>query len=83
MRWVNVKLALRMALEENSFEVDAFDDPVMEKGVYNLPILDIKMPKMHGFKIYRGLLTTIATRTRSTYMWCKPIVACCGPSKLH
>ena len=31
IRWANIKLALRMALEENSFEVDALDDPVMEK----------------------------------------------------
>jgi len=54
-----------------------------KKGVYNLLILDIKMPKMHGFELYRGLRTTVATRTRSICMWCKPIVACCGPSKLH
>ena len=56
----DVKLALKIALEENGFEVDAFDDPIMaldhfKKGVYDLLILDIKMPKMHGFKLYREI----------------------------
>jgi DNA-binding response OmpR family regulator len=56
----DVKLALKIALEENGFEVDAFDDPIMaldnfKKGVYNLLILDIKMPKMHGFELYREI----------------------------
>jgi DNA-binding response OmpR family regulator len=56
----DVKLALKIALEENGFEVDAFDDPVMaldnfRKGVYDLLILDIKMPKMHGFELYREI----------------------------
>ena len=56
----DVKLALKTALEENGFEVDAFDDPVMaldnfKKGVYDLLILDIKMPKMHGFELYREI----------------------------
>jgi DNA-binding response OmpR family regulator len=53
----DVKLALKIALEENGFEVDAFDDPIIaldnfRKGVYDLLILDIKMPKMHGFELY-------------------------------
>jgi DNA-binding response OmpR family regulator len=56
----DVKLALKIALEENGFEVDAFDDPVIalehfKKGVYDLLILDIKMPKMHGFELYREI----------------------------
>ena len=56
----DVKLALKIALEENGFEVDAFDDPVIAldnftKGVYDLLILDIKMPKMHGFELYREI----------------------------
>ena len=48
----DVKLALKVALEENGFQVDAFDDPIIaldnfRNGVYDLLILDIKMPKMH------------------------------------
>jgi DNA-binding response OmpR family regulator len=56
----DVKLALKIALEENGFEVDAYDDPIValdnfRKGVYDLLILDIKMPKMHGFELYREI----------------------------
>ena len=56
----DVKLALKITLEENGFEVDAFDDPVIaldnfRKGVCDLLILDIKMPKMHGFELYREI----------------------------
>jgi DNA-binding response OmpR family regulator len=56
----DVKLALKIALEENGFKVDAFDDPIMaldnfRKEVYDLLILDIKMPKMHGFELYREI----------------------------
>ena len=52
----DVKLALKIALEENGFEVNAYDDPVIaldnfRKGAYDLLILDIKMPKMHGLVI--------------------------------
>ncbi|MFL6358131.1 MAG: response regulator [Nitrososphaeraceae archaeon] len=56
----DVKLALKIALEENGFKVDAFDDPIIaldnfKKGIYDLLILDIKMPKMHGFELYREI----------------------------
>jgi DNA-binding response OmpR family regulator len=56
----DVKLALKVTLEENGFQVDAFDDPIIaldnfKKGVYDLLILDIKMPKMHGFELYREI----------------------------
>src|SRR5919199_4878121 len=56
----DVNLSLKIALEENGFEVDAFDDPVMaldnfKKEVYDLLILDIVMPKMHGFELYREI----------------------------
>jgi DNA-binding response OmpR family regulator len=56
----DVNLSLKIALEENSFEVNTFDDPILaldnfKKGVYDLVILDIKMPKMHGFELYREI----------------------------
>ena len=49
----DVSISLKVTLEENGFEVNAFDDPVIaldnfRKGVYDLLILDIKMPKMHA-----------------------------------
>jgi DNA-binding response OmpR family regulator len=57
----DINLTIKIALEEeNSFEVDAFDNPVIaldnfKKGVYDLLILYIKMPKMHGFELYREI----------------------------
>jgi two-component system, OmpR family, response regulator ChvI len=56
----DINLSLKIFLEENGFEVDTFDDPIIaldnfRKGVYDLLILDIKMPKMHGFELYREI----------------------------
>jgi two-component system, OmpR family, response regulator ChvI len=56
----DVNLSLKIALEANGFEVDTFNDPIMaldnfKKGVYDLLILDIKMPKMNGFELYREI----------------------------
>ena len=56
----DVSLSLKIALEENGFKVNAFDDPIIaldnfRKGAYDLLILDIKMPKMHGFELYREI----------------------------
>ena len=56
----DVNLALKMALEGNSFEVDAFDNALsalenFRKGLYDLLILDIKMPKMNGYQLYREI----------------------------
>jgi DNA-binding response OmpR family regulator len=56
----DINLSLEIFLEANGFEVDTFDDPVIalehfKKGVYDLLILDILMPKMHGFELYREI----------------------------
>ena len=56
----DINLLLKICLENNDFQVDAFDDPILaldnfKKGVYDLLILDIKMPKMHGFELYREI----------------------------
>jgi DNA-binding response OmpR family regulator len=50
-----------MALEESGFlQVEAFYDPVLalsrfKTGAYDLAILDIKMPEIDGFDLYRKL----------------------------
>ena len=52
----DINLMLKIVLEDNGFEVDAFDDSIValnnyKAGLYDLLILDIKMPKMDGFEL--------------------------------
>jgi two-component system, OmpR family, response regulator ChvI len=50
----------RIALEDNGFDVDTFDDPTLalsafKPDYYDLLILDIKMPKMNGYELYNEI----------------------------
>jgi DNA-binding response OmpR family regulator len=56
----DITLPFRIGLEDNGFEVDAFNDSVMalskfKERSYVLALLDIKMPKMNGFELYNEL----------------------------
>jgi DNA-binding response OmpR family regulator len=56
----DVNTALREVLEHNGFKVDSYDDPVLalknfKAQLYDLVILDIKMPKLDGFALYREI----------------------------
>ena len=56
----DVCLALEKVLDENGFTVDSYEDPLLalEKfraNLYDLVILDIKMPEMNGFALYREI----------------------------
>jgi DNA-binding response OmpR family regulator len=49
-----------LALEYHGFKVDSFNDPqeALSKyapGLYDLVILDVKMPKMSGFELYHEI----------------------------
>jgi DNA-binding response OmpR family regulator len=52
-----------MILEENGFKVDSFTDPLSalenfkgeSAGMYELLILDMKMPGINGFELYRQI----------------------------
>jgi DNA-binding response OmpR family regulator len=58
----DVALTLKVVLEDNGFEVDSFTDSLLalkhfkEAGyIYDLLILDIKMPQMNGFELYKEI----------------------------
>jgi DNA-binding response OmpR family regulator len=47
-------------LEENGFDTDAYDNPQdalqnFKSGMYDLAVLDIKMPKIDGIKLYQEI----------------------------
>jgi len=49
-----------MGLEDEGFEVDAFTDPLLalsnfKSNYYSLVILDINMPKMNGYDLYKEI----------------------------
>ncbi|HZC21685.1 MAG TPA: response regulator [Nitrososphaeraceae archaeon] len=57
----DVNLTLKVTLEDKGFTVDTFDDPLFALQnfragrSYDLLILDVKMPKMNGFELYREM----------------------------
>jgi DNA-binding response OmpR family regulator len=58
----DITFAFSVGLEDNGFEVDAFNDPLLaleafkeQKKSYDLALIDIKMPKMNGFELYREI----------------------------
>ena len=58
----DVNLAIKIVLEENGFQVNTFTDPFLalenfrkKAGMYELLMLDIKMPDMNGFELYKQI----------------------------
>ena len=56
----DVTLAFKIGLEDNGYVVDAFNDPILalssfKQGLNSLVLLDIKMPKMNGFELYKEI----------------------------
>ena len=56
----DISLTIKLVLEENGFKVDSFNDAsqALENftaGLYDLVILDIKMPVMSGFSLYKKI----------------------------
>jgi two-component system, OmpR family, response regulator ChvI len=51
----------KISLEYNGFEVDAYNDPILalsnfKAAFYGLMLLDIKMPGMTGFELYKEVM---------------------------
>lgn len=56
----DITVLYKTGLEENGFLVSVFNDPLQafssfKAGEYDLLLLDIKMPKMNGFELYREI----------------------------
>jgi DNA-binding response OmpR family regulator len=59
----DLNLTIKIILEENGFKVNSFTDPLSAlenfkeeaAGSHDLVILDIKMPNMNGFELYRQI----------------------------
>lgn len=56
----DISSAMKIGLEENGFSVDVFNNPhdalaSYRPGYYDLLVLDVKMPQMNGFEMYRKI----------------------------
>jgi DNA-binding response OmpR family regulator len=56
----DINTTLKILLSINGFEVDNYSDPEMalkdfRSNIYDLVILDIKMPKLNGFQLYEEI----------------------------
>ena len=56
----DLNLVIKMVLEGNGFRVDSFTDPLsalesFKANLYDLIILDIQMPGINGFELYRQI----------------------------
>jgi DNA-binding response OmpR family regulator len=57
---VDITTVFTLCLEDNGFEVDAFNDPLQaisgfKSGSYELALIDYKMPNMNGFELDREI----------------------------
>jgi two-component system, OmpR family, response regulator ChvI len=56
----DITSAFDMILQMNGFEVDTYNDPLLalsnfKPNSYGLALLDIRMPKMDGFELYKKI----------------------------
>lgn len=62
----DVIYTIEKVLENNGFVVDSYTDPTIalsdfKPGLYNLLLLDIRMPEMNGFELYQKFRETDST----------------------
>src|ERR671939_535141 len=68
----DIALAFKISLENNGFAVDAFNDPEealsnFKAGLYDLLLIDVRMPKMNGFELY-GEIYKIDDKTKVCFI---------------
>jgi two-component system LytT family response regulator len=56
----NITFTFKMVLEKQGYDVDDFTDPVkafsrFREGLYNVALIDIRMPNMSGLELYQKL----------------------------
>jgi len=56
----DITISIKNGLQRNGFQVDTFNDPVTalenyRADAYDLLLIDIRMPKMNGFELYREI----------------------------
>jgi DNA-binding response OmpR family regulator len=56
----DVNMVLKQVLELNGFNADSYDDPILalehfKAGLYDLILLDIKMPGIDGLRLYQEM----------------------------
>jgi CheY-like chemotaxis protein len=57
---VDITTIFRLALEKVNLHVDVYNNPLLalsdyKAGMYDLLLLDIRMPDMNGFELYRKI----------------------------
>jgi PleD family two-component response regulator len=90
----DITLSFSIGLEDDGFEVDAYNDPLdalldFKPSFYDL-LLDINMPKMNGFELCTKILEIdlnvkicFITAGGHKYRWTKGSVSCIKYRMLH
>src|SRR6266498_5849396 len=61
---VDITTVFKLGLEEADLQVDVYNEPLLalsdyKPGIYDLLLLDIRMPGMNGFELYRKIIDGI------------------------